>query len=328
MGEAVPHLYPVPDRPDTPEKSATPEKPAGPEELAVPGQGAVTSQPAAQTRAVLAPVPARVAPGAIPASPLVSATPRPRGRLGSRRVDLKWVCGIPFTFLLLVALVVLAVFQATGRQQAITTLDAMNQQLVTEVKNQQGLGPGGQQLTAFLTQPGFAEKVYEDPGSLETEVTRFRDSSPVLEEDPAAGIKSMLSGYASSAKFLSASTHESLGAVITVLLVLLVITGVPFILLSRRAGKVLSPAVSLAIASWPVLLLLSWVQGSVSARISDFKAAATSRPEQVLADTLKPFADGVFSPAMSTYRTFAYASVAMMAGAALIFGFCRLRERA
>lgn len=295
MGEAAPHLHPVPER-------AT-------EEIGT----------------ILKPVPVAVP---APTAPMVTTSPPPARHTSGFRVDMKWLCGIPFTFFLLVALIVLSVFQATGREQAISTLNAMNQQLVTEIKSQQGLGPGGQQLQAFLTQPGFAQTVYDDPASLETAVATFQDSSPIIEEDPAAGIKSMLSGYVTTAKFLSAGSHESLGAAITVLAVLLLITGIPYILLSRRAGKVLSPAVSLAIASWPILLMLSWVHEGVVARIDSFKSAATSRPEQVLADTIRPFTEGLFNPALSTYRMFAYASIAMMGVAAVIFGWARWRERA
>jgi len=295
MGEAAPHLHPVPDH-ETEESGL-----------------------------MLTPVPVPVS---APATPLVTTSPQTTRGTSGFRVDMKWLCGIPFTFFLIIGLVVLAVFLATGREQAISTIDAMNQQLVTEIKLLPGLGLGGQQLQEFLNQPGFAETVYDDPASLEAVVATFQDSSPALEEDPAAGIKSMLSGYASTARFLSAGSHEKLGAGITILGVMLLITGIPFILLSRRAGKVLSPAISLAVASWPVLLMLSWMHDGVIARIDSFKSEATSRPEQVLADTIRPFTDGLFNPAMSTYRTFAYASAAMMGVAAAIFGIARWRERA
>jgi len=259
------------------------------------------------------------------------------------RVDLKWVFGIPFTGILILTLMVLSLFNATGRSHATATLTAMNRPILAERDLQTELDVKAPQVAAFLMSPDFAGTVYDDtdafdrvastlpdkvrqlPENLPPEVSP--DAAQAAEEEQENSLKSAMRTYSTPLKLLSSSAHSKTGGVLMAQVVLLIISGVPFILLSRRAGRLVSAGVSLAIASWLPLLMLWAARSGVANWVDNRQISSESRQDQVFADVMRPFTEGFFGPAVSVYRSAAILSLLMLLGAGLIAVILRQRSK-
>lgn len=267
---------------------------------------------------------------------------KPDGKSGAAhwRVDLKWVFGIPFTIVLGLTLVVVAFFSVTSRDNSVDTIAAMQKTLLSRPELVAEINAGAPQLAALINSPDFARLVYEDPAVLDSAIAAIPDASQVAAVAEAQGgpadaasevgnMKAAVQTYSLPVRFLNAGVHEGLGAVITVQLLFLLLTGIPFLLLSRRTGRLVSPGVSLALASWLPLLVLSFTHQGVLRNIDETQASLGGGEESVVTqaaiDAVRPFVDGAFGPAIATYQLFAFISIGLLTVAGLIYGALRLR---
>jgi len=260
------------------------------------------------------------------------------------RVDLKWIFGIPFTALLMLTLVFVSLFQMTSRENAVETLAAMNQPVVAQQEFQAKLSAGAPVLAAFVQSPGFAGAVYDDPATFDEAMATIPapGSLPLVESVPPGvsqeaaaeldaeqqnGIRSLMGFYGVPVKMLNSQTHSIFSGIMMVMTVLMVLTGVPFILLSRRAGRFVSPGISLALASWLPLLVLGAAQSGMASWVNERQAATENTDSRMLADVVRPFGDNLFGSALSVYRFVAIASVCLFVVAVATFAVIRVRER-
>ncbi len=268
------------------------------------------------------------------------------------RVDLKWVCGIPFTFFLLLAVAVLAMFQATDREHAEQTIAAANQPLVTRSPFTAEARTAAPQLMAFLDSPDFARTIYDDPGALEAQIDAVPDPAGMAQPPAGAdaqtqpsagaevqaqlseagdssqvqGMKSLLRFYAAPLQIMSVNVHETLGAMLTVLIVLLALFGIPYIALSRRVGRMVSPGVSLAIASLGPFALVGFIKGAFDNWVATGGVSAAAN-EQTIREIIQPLGAGLIEPVFSVYRTAVIVSLLLLVVAGLIKLALKLRSR-
>jgi hypothetical protein len=255
------------------------------------------------------------------------------------RVDLKWVFGVPFTLVLAMALAMLAMFQATGREQAQQTIVKANQSIFDQQQFLQDTRLYAPQLMSFLESPDFARIVYDNPEALEAQVNAIPDDAgmpPVPTGDnplaganvdqngPANGIKTMFSVYGIPLKVMSGSVHQALGGMLIVWGILLVLLGAAFIGFSRRLGRMVSPGVSLAIASWLPFLILGVVRAATG-RWAEAGSTLTEESDRAVRAVMSPLLYGMIDPALSVYRMGAFLSVLLLVGAGI--GALILRSR-
>jgi hypothetical protein len=260
------------------------------------------------------------------------------------RVDLKWVFGIPFTALLMFTLVFVSLYQMTSRDNAVETLTAMNQPVLAQQEFQAKLAAAAPVLAAFVQSPGFAGAVYDEPASYDAAIATIPapDSAEMVEAVPqdadqqattelAAeqqnGVRGVMALYSIPLKILNNNTHSIFSGIMMVLIVLLVLTGVPFILLSRRAGKFVSPGISLALASWLPLLILVGAQSGMASWVDARQAETEAADGKMLGDVVRPFSDNMFGSALSVYRFVVFVSVGLFLAAAVTYAYIRVRER-
>lgn len=269
------------------------------------------------------------------------------------RVDLKWVFGIPFSLILFSTLVVFSLFQVSGRDNATGALAAMNREVLAEPGRLEELNQGAPQLVTLLQDPQFSAKIYEDPAVLDEALQNAQananraelenipaDAPPeaaqaYLEENPVQPNGAQANGGMGALglpiKMVAGPFHSTMGIVLTVQVVLLLLTGIPYLVLSRRLGRLVSPAVSLALASWLPLLILASVSGAASSWI-DGKRMAVGSGEQEQLDRLMaglagPWLDNFFGGALSVYRFCAYAAALLLLLAGVAKIILRIRER-
>lgn len=288
--------------------------------------------------------------------PVAASNPEPsheRVKSGSRpqaaktahwRVDLKWVFGIPFTALLMLALVFISLFQMTSRDNAVGTLRAMNQPVLAQQDFQARMNTGAPVLAGFVRSPGFAEAVYDDPVTFETALATIpapgavpqaeniqsgssEETAAELAAEQQNGVRSLMGFYGLPISLLNSNTHSIFSGIMIALVVLMVLTGVPFILLSRRAGRLVSAGVSLALASWLPLLLIGAARAGMASWVDARQAETETTDGRMLADIFRPFSDNFFGSAMSVYRFIAIVSACLFLAAALYFVYVHARER-
>lgn len=274
------------------------------------------------------------------------AAPRP-GRLRGRekglassfrqshlRTNLKWVFGLPFTFWLGLFLVALSLFLATGQENATTTISAMQEQILAEPQLTGDLPRTAPDFHALLASPEFATTVYENPEIFQEKIDAIPDYPPGTEASqageaadgrgsPGAGLRQMLNFYSAPVKLLNNNVHATSGAIMTVMIALLLVTGIPYLLLSRRLGRLVSLGTSTAIASWPLFGLLTLMDVRIMAWLTESRqATGEEQGKSIAADVLQPFVEGVLGTALSTYRFFALVAGLSFAAAA---GGCLFR---
>ncbi|MHB8858172.1 MAG: hypothetical protein ACYC6Z_01615 [Thermoleophilia bacterium] len=252
------------------------------------------------------------------------------------RLDLKWIFGIPCTIVLSLLLAALALFIATGPGNAQQTVASTNKVVLAQ-EFQGDARLYAPQLYAFLQSPDFARTVYDNPDTLSAQVNAVPDSAGLpagmttdpaeanggeTQTGPAQGLKTMFGLYAAPLRILNGGTHQTAGILLGLLLVVFAAVAIPFMIFSRRLGKVVGMAVSLSIASWVPFLLLSLASG----RANSWAAAGntmTDNGEKALRQVMQPLFGGMFDPALSVYRVGVFLSLSMLAGAAL----CKLAMR-
>lgn len=280
------------------------------------------------------------------------APPAPVRKQWTYRADLKWIFGIPFTVLLGMMLVVLALFMFTSAGSAQETIAAMNAPLVSEPMLQDGKARvTAPVLFAFLDSQDFARQVYEDHSLLDQQILAIPgavqpgadgesvgggdENGQLTEEDnPGRGLQSLMNLYSLPLSVLSGGTHAGLGSVLTVLLILLVATGIPFIAFSRRMGRFVSAGVSLAVASWPALFVVTLFHSGLADMLAEQRSGGVAEGagddvgRRVIVDVISPFAENSLGQAGSVYRFFALLSLACFLTAGVGVLIRRYRQRA
>lgn len=133
--------------------------------------------------------------------------------------------------------------------------------------------------------PEFDAFLYENTDAFRSEVDALAPPAEDLPEDaeapdsntPAREMQVTLSLFGSAVKTVSAPTHDGIGPFLTVALVLLLATGVLFLSLSFRIGRLVTAGVALAVASWPGLLLLKLFSSRLSGKEIPDASEATGR---------------------------------------------------
>ena len=276
------------------------------------------------------------------------AAPHPaeagRGTAWHWYVDLKWVFAIIFTLFLILALAVFTVFEVTGGQRAESIIAAMDAPLVAQPQFRTDLSVGAPKLYGFLASSGFASAVYHDPGQLQRLIDTIPDDINQPNVSPAEAralaargvsgqsvggsgeaYRSLLGIYSAPMRFLSSGTHAAAGKILAALLVLLLATGIPMLIFSRRLGKVVAAGACLAVAGWLPYLLMSLIRRGMDGWVAGSGAQPQTDQQQLLKAAFRPFIDGVFGEASAVYRDVAVAALLFLAAAGIAYLILRLR---
>jgi hypothetical protein len=251
---------------------------------------------------------------------------------------MKWVCGIPFTLFLALALALLALFLYSGRTGAVRTLAGMDSQVVSDQQLMAELSAAAPQLAALLSDPEFSRITYDDPAVLDQALREAGSAAGGAEalagmdlpgpDVPAGDSLSGGSGQVGGMGFamlpvwmMGAPAHAIYGVLLMITMVLLLLTGVPYLFLSRRAGRLVNPALSLALAGWGPFLALEVLQGRLNRWLEAVPVTSTGEEggSRVLAAQLaQPLSDHFFQGALPLYRVASLLAVAMFIGAAAV----------
>jgi len=250
--------------------------------------------------------------------------PRPMGQPLQQqrhpwRVDLKWVFAIPFTIMLVMTLVVLTMFQATGKSNAESTISASMQPLLSDPQFRAELSQMDPEVLLWLESPAFASAVYEDPDEFKNRIDSLPES-PGGEGEGLVGVLSFLSGPIS---LFSSPVHTGFVGVLIGFSILSLIFGSLTVTFSRRLGRLVTPGICLALASWLTLPVVYGLREAVSSSIS---SDSDGPEEQILTDSLAAMAEGVLDQAVSVYGLFAFISILLLIGAGIAALVMRLRD--
>jgi len=267
-------------------------------------------------------------------APLAPAAPD-EGEGWQWRLDLKWIFAIPFTFFLILSLALFTLFRLTGEQQAEGIIAAMNAPIVAQPQFRDDLSVVAPELYKFLDSPGFAAAVYQNPDQLQNRIGTIPDNPAAANLPPAAAgsglggsgsaYRAALGIYSSPMWFLSSGVHIIAGKILAVMIVLLLVTGIPLVIFSRRLGKAVSIGASLAVASWLPYLFLTLVSRGLDGWVTDGGVQAQTGQQRLLKDALRPFFDGVFAEASRVYRYFSVGALLFLAAAAIAYLILKLR---
>ncbi|MEK7817533.1 MAG: hypothetical protein AAB281_04680, partial [Actinomycetota bacterium] len=128
------------------------------------------------------------------------------------RVDFKWIFGIIFTLVLIFALMMLSMFQATGQVRAEKVISAMKQTLISDARLREELSVVAPDILNFLESPDFSSRVYDDPAYLQYKIDAIPAATQPLPETPdgagapretAQSTRSLLEIYITPVSFLS-----------------------------------------------------------------------------------------------------------------------------
>ncbi len=268
----------------------------------------------------------------------LGAMPRPAaaGR-SSRRVDAKWIFGVLFAVLLFSLIAVLALFRLTAPDQAEQTIAAMNQPILTQPQLRADLPLLSQQFFAFISSPGYAHDIYEDPARLREAIGTIpqspgQNAGPGPEAGAGLGgagsyLRAALGVYGSAVLVLGSGVHAVAKGILFVLLALLLVTGSALVFFSRGAGRIVSVGSAVAAASWAPLLALILVRGSLQGWLEGMDSGGQSDVQkQILADSLRPLAASVLDQAEPVFRFFSFLAVLLLAAAAIVYLAMKLRE--
>lgn len=251
------------------------------------------------------------------------------------RIDLKWIFAIPFTFFLILSLALFTLFRLTEEQQAEGIIAAMNAPIVAQPQFRNDLSVGAPELYKFLDSSGFAVSVYQNPDQLQNRIGTIPDNLAAANLVPAAAgsglsgsgsaYRAVLGIYSSPMRFLSSGVHIIAGKILAVMIVLLLVTGIPLVIFSRRLGKAVSIGASLAVASWLPYMFLTLVSRGLDGWVTDGGVQAQTGQQRLLKDALRPFFDGVFAEASRVYRYFSVGALLFLAVAAIAYLILKLR---
>jgi hypothetical protein len=229
------------------------------------------------------------------------------------RIDLKWIFGIPATIVLILTLAVFVLFQVSGEEVAENMIDSTRQQIIGDARFQEELAQVDPELLSLLESDEFAALLYEDPEMFQSLVDAIPE---VAEDDPRAGqfdyVKTSLGIYSSLGGTVGKSEHIQARSALIALLLLLALFGIPYVIFSRRLGKIVSVAISLALASWIPLFILMYLRGGLSDWIADRADVDGDYQVQFLLNMVDSFAHEFVDAAMPVYRYFSIAALILL----------------
>lgn len=238
--------------------------------------------------------------------------PAEKGRQGNGgpvwRVDLKWVCAIPFTLILLIALLVAVMFTVSGRTRAEETYADMVQPILSDPQSRADLSRVSPEMLVFLEGPDFTAMVFDDPEVFRRGV----ESLPEAQEGESGNVKGLLSVVSRLTQVVSGPSHASYGRALLILILSSLVPGTLLVVLSRRLGRLVSPAVCLMVAGFPLLMFALAMPTAVSALgISSREEPA----EKLAADSLEPLVDSILGRAVSLSGLICLLSLLLLLGA-------------
>ncbi|MHB0915587.1 MAG: hypothetical protein ACYC5A_02490 [Thermoleophilia bacterium] len=254
-----------------------------------------------------------------PAAEAVVEEPGGKRRLSEQwRIDLKWIFGLPATVILILTLAALVLFRVSGEQVAEGLIEDTRVKIVSDSRFRRELSQVDPTLLTLLDSKELDRSLYEDPEMFQSLV----DAIPRPEEgDPRADqveyIRSSLDIYSSLAGVIGKSQHVQARSALIGLLMLLVLFGVPYLIFSRRLGKIVSTAISLGLASWLPLLGLMFLRGNLSDWISDRPGITQDYQTSFVLGMVDSFANGLVDAAMPTYRFFSLVALILLGFGAL-----------
>lgn len=236
------------------------------------------------------------------------------------RVGFKWIIAIAFTLVMLVFLMSLTAYQATGRSASIVTIDALKEPVLVYAERYDDLLASYPEFYEYFQDPGFAADAYDDPESLRSRIDAIPDAGDSSVED----LKTSIENVSMLVTFFSSGVHSILGVVVLVLGVVLVALGIPLVMLSRRAGRLAAPAICLAVASWVPLVIVATGAGS-SGWIARATAAQSSEEAEVVNIVMAKFVDILMERALSIFGLTSFLALMLLLGAGAVYVILGLR---
>ncbi|RJQ42686.1 MAG: hypothetical protein C4534_09755 [Gaiellales bacterium] len=190
------------------------------------------------------------------------------------RVDSKWLFGIPATFFLALVFALTAMLMVSGREQGQGLIAGASEQLLIDPNFRQDMQQFAPNLLARMDSPDFDAYLYENPDAISREVEAVTAPAQPLPEGAeapdsrqgAGAVQGTLSIYSLLVNLVAKPVHDGVGPLLTVALVLLLATGIPFMVLSYRMGRLVSAGVACALASLPALILLKLLSAGIAAK--------------------------------------------------------------
>lgn len=236
------------------------------------------------------------------------------GRLSEQwRIDLKWIFGIPATAVLILTLAALVMFRLSGEEASSTIVEDTRQQVVADARFRRELSRVDPELLELIESDEFTATLYEDPEILSSMI----DDIPSLAEgDPLAAqaeyVRSSLEIFSTITGTVGKAQHIQARSALIALVLLLLLFGIPYFIFSRRLGKIVSPAVSLALASWLPLAGLIVLRGNLSGWISGRPGIVEDYQKDFVLGMVDAFASSLVDAAMPVYRFFSLLALILM----------------
>lgn len=233
-------------------------------------------------------------------------------------MDLKWIFGIPATIILTLTIAAFVLFRISGEAPSEEIIESTRQQIIADESFREEVAAVDPRLLELLESDELAATLYEDPALLQSAVDEVPE---VDEDDPLAQereyVTTALSIYASLSGTVGENERVEARSALIILLLLLALFGIPYIIFSRRIGKLVSVAVSFAIASWIPLLMLVYLRGGLSDLIVDRIEVEGDARTGFIAGLVDAYADKLVDAAMPVYRFFAIMALVLLGFALL-----------
>lgn len=227
---------------------------------------------------------------------------------------------------------VIALFLFSGKDEGEQTITDMIVPIMTDARMQQDLPRVSPPLYAYVNDPGFVASVYEDPSTFNTYIDAIPDKGSTASESNAiAYVKNYFIPMNGITKAINAGFHSTVRNLMVVLVVLASILGASVVMLSRGYWRALSPGISIAIASWPLFVVLSMVQSGLNDAITEALASAETTEEKAAMDlivkSIRPSIDSFLEQALTVSRLFAILAAALLCGTGVAVLVNRVRHR-
>jgi hypothetical protein len=229
------------------------------------------------------------------------------------RIDLKWIFGIPATVILILTLAAFVLFRVSDEETATAIIEATRDQVMDSRSFSDELGQLDPEVLSLLESDTFVSLIYEDPAVLDEAI----DAIPEFEEDdPRASrfdyVRTTLNIFDTMTEVIDKDMHLRMRSALIILLLLLALFGIPYVIFSRRLGKIVSVAVSLALASWIPFLTLLYLRGNLSDWIAESAGAAEAYQTQVILGMADTFSRELIDNALPAYRFFSLAALILL----------------
>ena len=229
------------------------------------------------------------------------------------RIDLKWIFGIPATVILILTLAAFAWLRVSDEEAASQVIANMRLQMLDDARFHRELALVDPQMLKLLASEDLEAAIYEDPEMMQAAIDAIPDSP---EGDPLAGqveyVRSSLEIFRTLSGTIGKNEHIQARSALIVLVLMLMLFGVPYVIFSRRLGRIVSPAVSLALASWLPLLGILFFRGSLADWMAERPGIVEEYQTDFVTGMVDTFAGGLADVALPTYRFFSLLALIMM----------------